>query len=365
MAEILSIRELPRRVVNNDPENYQEDWTFLVEFAKSQDGTFYIDPSLDLWADSRIPSYFELHPTNPNLFVVDRQATQLEDAPQCYEVTITYKNNFANNSGFDRSGNQFQWVSDPLKRPAVIEWDTYQTREVFEMALDDSEDPDFTVPVATTAGEPLIIEEVVSRRLIHVQKNVQRINPLFATEMDFVNKDNVRIGSGGGILFPPRTLWLTNIRVSRLNVENNVPYYVMSFDLYHNPQTWDRKVRNMGFHEAKLVRDQNGDLARVMERIKLENGEFPSVPVPIISRQLLESGVLTSFGLPQAGQLNEALMQQMEGRALRLRKQDGMWAIACPETPGFRGLPSNFWKYNMLTFKTRREIKFTNNIPLK
>lgn len=365
MANVVSWTEMNRRQSSGDPNKAGETWEFTVELDSIRNN---FDIAQDIYGDSRCPTYFDKHPNDSTLFVVNRKAEQIEDAPQCFKLLVEYSNTWENDGQSQGQGNnnQFQWVQNPLQRPAVFQWDTYKTRKVFPKAYDSNDK--LTVPVQTTAGEHLIIEEEVSYRIIHVTKNVTRVPLIFATEMDFINKDTVRLATGGNVVCAPKTIWLTNLRLSPLNIENGVAFYVVSYDLYINPEGWERKLRNQGMMEAELFRLPIPQRApgpvrrftnwmRRLTKIKLTNGETPSTPVPLVSQELINARIMDlvskSGGPP------------VPGEAVRFKDAAGNYHVPAPESQAIGGLPATFWEHNMLTFRTRKLLKFTGNIPLR
>lgn len=334
----------------------KESRRFLVQFDSP-----IIDPSIDIYGSQKCPVFFDFHPKNQKLICIGRRAVQNVEVPNVFELVVQYADKWAPEADTQPqvSGGKFKWITNPLERPAEILWDTYQTKEPMEMAYDSQDKP--KVPVETTAGEPLILEESISRRVLRVSKCVQRVNPLFATELDFINKEDVKIGQNGGVLFKKETLWMTNIKVQGPEFEQGKIYYILSFDLYHNPLTWVRKVRNMGFHEREVYRGKDGKLYSKLVRIKLDKDEYPTVPVPILSRPLIEANILP--GLTNVT-LTERQKNIIIGKAVRLPATP-KWVVASPEIAGYQGLPKDFWKHNMLEFRTRKRLKFTGNIPFK
>lgn len=281
------------------------------------------------------PEYFERHPKDPNLFVVNIAVGRIPDVPQAFNVTIKYSNKYTADGSSNQQGSQFKWIQNPLQRPALIDWDTYTTREVIEYALDESDKP--KVPVITQAGEPLLLEEEVERRVITVEKNVPAVKDIFAKTANFINKDNVRIG---GINFEPDTLWLTKLKVSPVKIENNIPHYVLSYKLYHREETWIRMLRHAGYYYRE-VKD-NGKLGPRVFPI-LINNTFPSKPVPLnpdgsIDRRLaIFLGIYTLINIPQV--IRDNILSPAELQEI--------------------------WEKAKIYFRTKKRITFSGNIPYR
>lgn len=351
---------------DGNPSAEMQEEMYFVEFPDKEP----VDISVDIYGNPTCPTYFDPHPRNPNYFVVGRNVIQDDDSPQLYRLTLQYSNKYNNPSGEAQNGQpssvQFQWIQNPLSRPANVEFDSYRSKRLMEMTYDDNDN--LSIPVQSTAGETFAIEEDISYRLIVFSKNVQRVNPIFSTKMDFLNTDTVRLGSGGAFIAKPFTLWLTDVKFSSLIIENRVPYYTMNFKLYHNPETWIRKFRNVGFMEAEYFRcklpgsplnprPRFSPYQRRLKKIRMADGDQPATPVAIVSRKLIDAGIMQIVG--QNGG------PPIVGQAVRISDACGNTHIPAPESDGVGGLPQGFWQHNMLEFRTREKLRFTGNIPLR
>lgn len=239
----------------------------------------------DILGDARVPKlYTRTHPTDGNMFLVDYKIDQNPEVPQVYNVGLVYSNTFKNEDGQKGQGPiAITPVPNPLQREAVITWNTYRTRKVWEKDLDEK-------PFTTTAGEPIIHEGEVTRRVISIKKNVGGMNVIFAKKGDFVNRDTVVIQ---GITFEPDTLWMTDITLGPVDRSNGYMFFEMSFNLFHNPDTWYVYKRNAGWcaFVPTMVRSANNPLdIRYTQyesqlrygRIKIGNPEhYPSTVLPI------------------------------------------------------------------------------------
>lgn len=281
---------------------------------------------------SECPAYYSKL-SGTDLFVNDIRIDQ--DGDQEYTVNVTYTNTLSSDGKTGLEGTQITFVGNPLQRPALIDWGTYQTREVFETTYDENNEK--KIPVVTAVGEPLILEDEIDRRVILIQKNVPSVKPFFATNANFINKDNVRIA---GINFKPKTLWLTKLSISPLQYEGGVLFYILSFQLYHREETWEREIRHAGYYYRESLRDAAGNEVLGRSLPILVNKTFPAKPTPLEANGTI---------------------------SIKMAKYLGM----IPTTPEERANIftaeeiAEIWKRAKLKFMTKRQLFFTNNVPLK
>ena len=69
-----------------------------------------------------------------------------------------------------------------------------------------------------------------------------------------VNDGNVRIQ---GLTFPKETLRLQSLSISEEQIENNIPFYIVSFELHYREDGWRRPLINRGYNE--LVESKSPD----------------------------------------------------------------------------------------------------------
>lgn len=208
-------------------------------------------PDEFIYAQREMPTFysymkFKNGVVSNTCFVVGRKIDQNSDGPQIYDITISYANKIPNNQNQDSPNIQFQWITNPLLRPAMIEWDSYIAREAVEFSLDENDKSN--IPVWTSAGEPLVLEEQYYYRKLSIIKNVRQVTPIFA-EGEYINEEDTTIG---GHTFKKTTLWLLPIQIGHIHIENRVIYYPITMTILHNPKTWIRRLRNAGYYMKSL-----------------------------------------------------------------------------------------------------------------
>jgi hypothetical protein len=333
MAFVVDFIHQPNVSRSDTPDTVTEKHKFLAEMSEP---TRF--PRNDILASARCPKMLSQSPTDPSLFVVDIQTEQHGDSPQVFMVTVTYSNRYEANGTANPNGSAFTWIENPMQRPAVIEWGTYTTREIYDMAFNGSEK--LEVPVITAAGEPILLEDDVDRRVIMLSKNVQSVDSRLAKGANFINKDTVRIG---GHTFEPETLWLTKANISSLIVENRIPHFRLSFCLYHREEKWHRVVRHAG-HYFRLLREDGepGRIAPVMIQ-----GQFPTKPIPLESNGSMSRKMAEYIGLDRINEAGERINRGPNTSAL---------------TPNEL---AEIWKNAKLTFRTKKRVIFNGLVPLQ
>jgi hypothetical protein len=304
-----------------------------------------IDIDNDVLTHTQCPKLFSFHPTVPYLFVVDLNHEINEDHPCIVDVVASYSNRYENSNGSEKGSSGFKHIPNPLQRPASINWGSYKVREVIETDED-------KLPIVTTAGEAIIHEEEVSRRLITVSKNITSLDSMFATELDFMNQDAVTIY---GISFKPKTLWLTDITLSPLQMENKVFFFKLGFSLYHNPKTWIVKKRNVGYtHTSPVpVPGKQGQFVLRSGPIMVGNPQKPTqVPLPLQNK-------------PKKTKLSDwPEVHGMVHQEYIVRDHLGRLKNVNPDVQLTPKRLKEIFKESELEFRTKKLIKFTGNIPL-
>ena len=323
---------------NPDERDRELVWRFEMDSP-------IIDIDNDVLSHSQCPKLFSFHPTVPHLFVVNLGHQTLEEHPCVVDVTIEYSNRYEGNDGSGQGSNGFTHIQNPLQRPAVIHMRSYKTREVIEIDEDKK-------PIVTTAGEPIIHEDEVTRRLITVSKNITGLDQIFATELDFMNQDAVTIY---GVTFEPKTLWLTDINLSPIKWENGVFFFTLDFAMYHNPKTWLVKKRNAGYtHIAPVeVPGRNGQFVLRSVPIMVGNPERPTqIPLPLQNdpKKLKLSDFPTIHGLVHPD-------FQVLDHLKRLKSVN-------PDVQLTPARLKQIYKESELEFRTKKLIKFKGNVPL-
>lgn len=264
---------------------------------------------------SQFPQYFAPHPQDPSVRFYDYDWKPREGSIQ--EVRLNYSNKMMDNGKFPGGGgNPFQYIANPVARPALIRRGTYA--EVKRMEVDAMGNK-----VETAAGEMIPLMQEYHYTNFLVQKNIERpfklgraalkqrrdqiissigpdgetlyslgLYPEAFDSIDFLNSDTVVIR---GIPYAPLTLWATNFSDSEYQIEGDFVYYALSFEIRHKPSGWWRKVIHAGYLYNKAIypagfvgppSDQQWDtFQKQAERIKVGNPPgYPREPVPLDSR---------------------------------------------------------------------------------
>lgn len=282
-------------------------------------------------------------------FVIGRSVRQIPDVPQAYIVEIRYANKLGN-----RATVQGSLILDPLRWPALITWGSYVDRETVERSLD--EDEKRTIPVVTTSGEPLILEDTFHFRKITIQKNVLSVTKIFA-EGEYLNIEDTKIG---GYLFKQLTLWLLPIDIGPITMENRIIYYPITMTILHNPNTWVRRLRNQGYYMRSLnpVWDGNptsqASLYYPLERIKDTDGNKVDRPV-YLNKEGRPIQLIITGEIP-----NPQWNVNVPGIVPRTIKTYG---VKAPDDPQVPFTPEEL-EESTLHHRTKKRINFTKELPL-
>jgi hypothetical protein len=307
---------------NSTPDDRREVWVSKAVFDQPVDFDF-------IYNLQQMPRYFQQLPTNRFLFVVERDIKQVVDAPQCYEIRITYANKWTNTQNSDKPNVTFQFVLDPTLRPALITGGKYTLREGVEFAdryevkIDDRGNITVNLTeknslVSTSAGEPLVMEEEYHRRMFTITKNVKKLSDLMLKGGDYINEDVIQFATSN-VRFQKGTLWLWPIDFGHVSVENGFYYFPITMTILYNPKGWLRKVRDAGYMmrspNLHFKKEDNGRWKdyRPLIPIRGANGWKPDRPVLLNGKgrpiQYVVTGTapapdgLTSAGtIPAAGQ---------------------------------------------------------------
>lgn len=297
------------------------------------------------------PRYF----TNPvidnipykNLMLIRRECSPNRDAPNCMEVRLTYSNNI----GSLEMDGKFAFIINPLERPAIPTWGKYTVREAVEEAMETIDGKDkATIPVTTTAGEPMVLEEEFRRRMVTVRKNVAKVtNDVFAESGDFINEEDCEIG---GHTFKKLTLLSLPIEIEDQKIENGTLYYPITMVFFHNPNTWIRRIRNAGFYMRSFNYkiDDKGKKFYPLEPIMFSNGKRADRPV-----------LLDKEGHP--------IQAKITGRSDRSDEPAGNnnkidYELHSPDDFG-RAFTKDELQSTIRYFRTRKLLNFTQNYPLR
>lgn len=339
------------------------EWTFeeivLVEVA---------DPKManrDIERDPRFPTRFSLHPARPEFWCVDTILEQPLQHPNIRPLRIHYSTVIP--KGFNVNGKP-TYDDNPLLRPADIWWGTYKTNKLFRMGYlaSDSYDPRKgmptpSVPIVTTAGEPIFTQEQVDLRVISFVKNVATIPGFMAKRGNFVNTDKVKIN---GIEFKPYELMATDINIPPPDFESGKMFYKFSWNFYvsDDEDGWVVKKRNAGFNERVTVHYDHdrrpvplpvrgGSTTVVLRPIvvgPVDNRHYPSSPV-----LLRENG--RAFRTRAEGDGDDPETWTGEIMTIESRQDDERTQVQKDED----------WKKAELKFRIRAPIAFNKYFPMR
>lgn len=333
----------------------EREHTFLAEFDEPVPDEF-------IYAQRECPAFFSYMRFRQGLisstcFVTNRKIQQVAEVPQSYHVTIQYANQWRNSQNQDTPNVQFQWITNPLARPALIEWSSYIAREAIEFSMDENDK--FNIPVVTTAGEPLILEEERHYRKLTITKNVPRVTEIFA-EGEYINEEDTTIG---GHTFKKLTLWLLPIEIGHVSVDNKIIYFPVTMTILHNPRTWIRQLRNAGYYmrglNREVVRNIGGvnavtDFGYPLEPIRFSDGSKADRPILLytkgdnVGRPI--QMVITGFAPDPA---------QPGG----VNPQKRTYKILSPDEFG-RSFTQQELEESILYHRTKKRLNFTRNLPL-
>lgn len=147
-------------------------------------------------------------------------------------------------------------------------------------------------PIVTRAGE-WISGVNRSRPILTyvVAKNLATDPAWLETHLGAVNQDPVRLR---GRICQPNTLMLRRLSLSPYTTKDRVRYTVCSFELHYDPQTWIRRLWNIGTIQLVEFQTAAGRKAYRQERIKTGVPAQPiESPVALDKKGKVIPGVLT------------------------------------------------------------------------
>lgn len=292
-----------------------------------------LTPQIEIENDKRYPYQFQPHPKRNEFFAIQRDLDQRIEHPNIRTLKVTWATRIPT---AHLVAGKAVYSTNPLQRPATIEWGTYKTVKthqfVYERFFTNADVADFNkisrkedvdkkgklkfpeVPPKNAAGEAIFIQDQTDFRVISFSKNVQQLPPFMAKAGCFINTDKVRIR---GSIFSPGSLLATDLKVSDWQFEGGIPYLTFSWNFYVDEvDFWMIRKRNVGFNE-KVKRYKDKDDNEVP--LPVPNGKSYYVLVPI------EIGPVDNRHYP-----SQPVLLRTNGRALRtFRKGDD---IKKPET---------------------------------
>lgn len=211
------------------------------------------------------PRRYSAHPdrklANSGFRVLATRWTRNKNLPQVCDLEITYSNKLSDQQQV--RNKDIEYEEDPTKRPPVISWGTYTTMEGQDMAFDDPVvDPYPTLPIQTTALEPIIFKRQFKRRAITITYNSPIIPDWFLENYDIVNSDAIKLPKSPFVskkyfTFPRNTLLLYDATASTEQLENDFRFFKITIILHHNNRGWHYRPRNVGRQAFYIIKRKN------------------------------------------------------------------------------------------------------------
>jgi hypothetical protein len=182
-----------------------------------------------------MPKRYDQRPNFPNQFCEFVHFRQNKDAPNIWTASVYWKT----------TSNLQERIKDPAERPILITTGTYKYQK---SPLKDNDD----LPVVTTAGEPISYTYQKAAPTYTFEKNLTNYPTALGKYRDFVNKDTVKFL---GLEFKPYELYVPEVSISHLLLENEYRFYSLSFTAYALTEEygWRTRLRNQGYHELAKV----------------------------------------------------------------------------------------------------------------
>lgn len=329
---------------------------------------------LDIQADRRHPMRFQTHPKYTKFYCAAWDLQQEPTSPNIRRLVVQWTTQV---DALLKDGKPV-YDNDPLLRPISYDIDSWEHTKTWRLGYTEDDEYDIkkgppvpSVPITTTAGEPIFVQEPYRSRMFNCERNVAGL-PKFMSKCDmFTNADKVKFAN---VSWEPRQLLATNIRLSRPMFEYGRVYYRMTWQMLVAPDEdgWCTKRRNAGYHEKRVVRKANAP------PITKENAHELVAYNPKHYETIMDAIVV---GPPENRSLpSSPVLLTPEGRAYRAPgpgqdEQTPFFSRTGPvisvEGVGIGGLPGigpNFeelWKKAELKFFTVMPISFKKFIPLR
>lgn len=228
---------------------------FAAQMASPLDGL------KEILTDPRVPKPYTPHPNINGLWVLDVDPQQDDTVPHLWEVDVDYSSEIE-----EREENK-----NPLKRPAKISW----TSSDFSRIVTTNNKGRPILNAANDLIEDITLED--SNWVIRVEKNISKMPRWVLSYKNAVNADAVRIEN---LTFKPDSLKIRRLERGDQQEENDFIFYVLSFELHHNPRGWTTQILNRGFNELEEYTYTEDDFSTTKTRKKriLIRGEYPTTP---------------------------------------------------------------------------------------
>lgn len=314
------------------------------------------DPVDDILNHPQCPVRFQTNRTYPVYFCLNIEIDQNAQTPDIRRLKASWSNTIP--EAYMQNGMPV-YPDNPLQRPLRFTSDFYTFQRPMRMtynyadAYDASKGPPApTVPVITTAGEPIFLSIEDEVRCFNCTKNVSGLPAFMGKGGTFTNVDPIRFA---GLVFAPIQLLICNITLSEPKFAYGLSYYEMRFKLLVAPDGdgWVEKVRNAGYHEKASVPIKDRSGTKIYNYLKAINVGPPEQPMAPSSPVLIgPDGV--AYRSPGPGQTNTTAFKDRTGPVLS------------SESPviGGIGVTAAMWKLAELKFYPRLAISFNAFVPL-
>lgn len=233
------------------------------------------DDATVIFGSGLLPNLFDLHPSFPYCRA-QRASVNQEKPPYFWIVTVDYSSKPIPQERIDR-----ETYNDPTTRPVKVSMksDQYTKSPLYWIKTDSNGNPtNGTSPQAilNSAGDHYdsLPEIDDGRRSFHFVKNYGVGNVpdwVFSFEDVCVNNGPVTILNRG---CDALTLKMSGIEMSELQEEQNVQFYIISFDLHYKPDGWLLAVVDRGFNFLGTA----NDYTTKKKILNKKDGAVPTVP---------------------------------------------------------------------------------------
>lgn len=325
------------------------------------------DPKTDpltIQAHKRHPMRFEKHPVKRNYYCGAWRLEQNSMFPNVRDLYVTWTTSVE--ALLSPEGKPV-YDNDPILRPISYDISSWEFSKTIRMtykktdAYDVKKGPPVpSVPVCTTAGEPIFMSIPWRSRLFNCERNVLRLPPFMSKCDMFTNSDRVRFA---GVVYEPLQLLASNINLSRPMFEWGRVFYKMIWQMAVAPDEdgWCEKKRNAGYHEKRTVvvprvGNDPGGTETFLDAIVIgppEERRFPSSPILLTpeGRAYRSPGIGQTAATPQKDRTGPIIA--VEGSAV-----GGLGGLGGVDF-------EKIWKDAELKFYPRMPIPFKKFIPLR
>lgn len=352
----ITFHKLMETPLSNTPtgKEFTEKWNVKVDDP--------LTPNTVIENQPEFPSRFSVHPERPEFWCITSDLDQPKDTPDIRPLTVRWANTIP--LAFLVDGKP-KFDDDPTKRPAEITWGVTVIKRTLRLAYKEKQaydptkaPPEPTVPIITTAGEPIFLEEEDEVRTMSFSKNVVQLPKFMAKAGMYVNSDRVKLA---GITYEPLQLLARQLLVSPVKFSHGKAYYEFTWQWHVAPEKdgWIAKRRNAGFHEKVTV-------------YRFPNGAVSPTPVPggfsFTVLRPIKIGPKHDLHYPSS-----PVLLTPEGRAYRAKGPNDLTdspttntgEIMSVESTGGSGISDEEWAAAELKFYTKLMIPFNKYFPIR